>query len=260
MDKKDLEELDKWKEQKMNHIETYGVDVFNKKKKKRGNRILEKLFKLLYNIVKTILTIFIFVIIIGTFAILFMKYQEIENKLHVDPVETISLMYNKNVKVVSRDIDEDKNGTYILTTKENEEIRFYAVVNWNSLTQDYSDRCQKYYYEKWQNENKGMLKTIEKTGENNILTYEQYIEIENNEQLENAVNLIYDLRVFAGENFSPDWNIYIIAENQRMYLFNSANYSREETLKRMQEMYNRVLNGEIVESEPNLVLEFLKGM
>ena len=105
-----------------------------------------------------------------------------------------------------------------------------------------------------------MLKTIEEIGENNILKYEQYIEIENHEQLENAVNLIYDLKVSAGENFAPDWNIYIIAENQKMYLFNSANYSREETLKRMQEMYNRVLNGEIVEPEPNLVLDFLKGM
>ena len=173
MDKKDLEELENWKKQKMNYVETYGVDIFNEKEKKRGRRILEKLFKLLYGIAKAILIILIFVIIIGTFAVLFMKYQEIENKLHVDPVETISLMYNKNVKVVSRDIDEDKNGTYILTTKENEEIRFYAVVNWNSLTQDYSDRCQKYYYEKWQNDNKNLIEISEYINDNKILEYEQ---------------------------------------------------------------------------------------
>ena len=145
-----------------------------------------------------------------------MKYQEIENKLHVDPVETISLMYNKNVKVVSRDIDEDKNGTYILTTKENEEIRFYAVVNWNSLTQDYSDRCQKYYYEKWQNDNKNLINVSEYINDNKILEYEQYIKIDKYEQIEEAVSLLCEFKEFAGKDFFPDWNIYLIVNNQEL--------------------------------------------
>lgn len=260
MDKKDLEELEKWKKQKMNYIETYGVDIFHEKKKKKSTKVLEKLFNFLYKVAKAILIILIFVIIIVTITGLILYYQYIDSKLHVDPVETISNMYNKNVKIVSKNIDEDRNGTYILTTKENPDIEFNAYVQWNSLKQDYSDRCHKYYYEKWQNEDKGMLKTSEYTEENNILTYEQYIEIENNEQLEKAVNLIYELKEFAGKDFFPDWNIYIIAENQRMYLFNSANLTREEILKRMQEMYNRVLNGEVVEPRPNLVLEFLQGL
>ena len=260
MDKKDLEELENWKKQKMNYVETYGVDIFNEKKKKKSTKVLEKLFNFLYKIAKAILIILIFVIIIVTITGLVLYYQYIDSKLHVDPVETVSNMYNKHVEIIEKNVDEDRNGDYILTTKENSNIRFNAHVEWRSLAEDYADRCHKYYYEKWENKNKGMLKTIEEIGKNNILKYEQYIEIENHEQLENAVNLIYDLKVSAGENFAPDWNIYIIAENQKMYLFNSANYSREETLKRMQEMYNRVLNGEIVEPEPNLVLDFLKGM
>ena len=169
-------------------------------------------------------------------------------------------MYNKHVEIIEKNVDEDRNVDYILTTKDNPDIRFNAHVEWRSLAEDYADRCHKYYYEKWENENKGMLKTIEEIGENNILKYEQYIEIANNEQLEKAVNLIYELKEFAGKDFFPDWNIYIIAENQRMYLFNSANLTREEILKRMQEMYNRVLNGEVVEPRPNLVLEFLQGL
>lgn len=256
MDKKDLEEINKWKKQKMNYIETYGVDIFNEKEKKRGRRILEKLFKLLYGIAKAILIILIFVIIIGTFAVLFMKYQEIENKLHVDPVETISLMYNKNVKVVSRDIDEDKNGTYILTTKENEEIRFYAVVNWNSLTQDYSDRCQKYYYEKWQNDNKNLINVSEYINDNKILEYEQYIKIDKYEQIEEAVSLLCEFKEFAGKDFFPDWNIYLIVNNQRMYPFTSLNENKENVIKKMQEMYNKIISGEIEEPKKNPITEF----
>lgn len=260
MDKKDLEEIEKWKKQKMNYVETYGVDIFHEKKKKKSVKIFEKLFNLLYRIFKAILIILIFVIIIVTLTGIIMYYSYIDSKLHVDPVETISNMYSINVEIISKNIDEDRNGNYVLTTKENQNIQFNAHVNWNSLTQDYADRCHKYFYEKWENENKEKLNIIENIAENNILSYEQYIKIENNEQLENAVNLIYDLREFAGEDFSPDWNIYIIAENQRMYLFNSANYSREETLKRMQEMYDRVMNGEIVEPRPNPIGEFFGGM
>ena len=92
MDKKDLEEIEKWKKQKMNYVETYGVDIFHEKKKKKSVKIFEKLFNFLYRIVKTILIILIFVIIIVTITGIVMYYNYIDSKLHVDPVETISNM------------------------------------------------------------------------------------------------------------------------------------------------------------------------
>ena len=165
-------------------------------------------------------------------------------------------MYNKNVKVVSRDIDEDKNGTYILTTKENEEIRFYAVVNWNSLTQDYSDRCQKYYYEKWQNDNKNLIEISEYINDNKILEYEQYIKIDKYEQIEEAVSLLYEFKEFAGKDFFSDWNIYLIVNNQRMYPFTSLNENKENVIKKMQEMYNKIISGKIEKTKKNPITEF----
>lgn len=252
MDKKDYEEIEKWKKQKMNYVETYGVDIFHKKKEEKKYRITEKLFNFFYRTAKTILIILIFVIIIGTFIGLFWYYDYINSKLHADPVDTISSMYDKKVKIVSKDIDENKNGTYILTTKENKELEFNAIVNWKELTQDYSDRCQKYYYNKWENPDKNKINTIE-TYENDgkILKYEQYIKIENKEEITDAVKLIQDFIKSAGEFFFPDWNIYLLVDNQKIYLFTSIVINEEQIINDAENRFEQIKNNEIINENNN---------
>lgn len=237
MDKKDLEEIEKWKRQKMNHVETYGVDIFNEKKKNSSklSKTLNKLFNLMYRIAKALLIILIFVIIIGTFLLLVWYYEDLYNKMHIDPVSTLSGMYRKNVEVVSANIDDNKNGKYILTTKENPDVQFTAIVNWESMREDYSDRTQKYYYEKWTNENKDKLETKEIYDENgDILIYEQYIEIKDKNEIESSINLINDFIKYAGEMYSPDWELYYLVSGQRIYPIDIERLNKDDFIKKIE--------------------------
>lgn len=239
MDKKDLEEIENWKKQRMNHVETYGVDIFreNKEEKSKVSKMLDKIFNLLYRIAKILLIILIFVIIIGTFVLLIWYYSTIYNKMHVDPVSTLSGMYGKNVEIVSSNIDRNKNGKYILTTKENPEIQFTAIVNWESMREDYSDRCQKYYYERWTNPNKYKLITEERYDENgDILVFIQYIEIKEKDEIEEKINLIDSFVNFAGDMFEPDWELYWVINGKRIYPFDIRNLSKEQAINKMEEM------------------------
>ena len=235
MDKKDLEEIEKWKRQKMNYVETYGVDIFNENKKKKESKFLNKLFNLMYRIAKTLLIILVFVIIIGTFILLVWYYKSIHDKIHIDPVSTISGMYNKNVEIVSLSLDDNKNGKYILTTKENPNVQFTAIVNWESMREDYSDRCQKYCFEKWTNENKNKIITKEEYDENgDILVYTQYIEIKEKGEIESSIDIINDFINFAGEIFEPDWELYWIVNNQRIYPFDIKDLSKQELINEIE--------------------------
>ena len=237
MDKKDLEELKKWERQKMNYVETYGVDIFNEKKKNASklSKTLNKLFNLIYKIAKAILIILMFVVIIGTFALLIWYYGTIYDKMHIDPVSTISGMYNVNVEVVSKNIDDNQNGKYILTTKENPNVHFTAIVNWESMKQDYSDRTQKYYYENWKNVDKNKIKTEERYDENgDILVYRQYIEIENKNQIESSIDLINDFLKFAGKMYFPDWELYYLVSGQRIYPIDIERLNKEDFIKKIE--------------------------
>ena len=254
MDKKDLEELEKWKKQKMNYVETYGIDIFHKKKKTKKAKIAERLFKLTYKIAKTLLIILAFLIIILTFAILFWYYNYIYERLHAQPIKVLSGMYNKHIETVSSNTDEDGNGSYKLTVKENSEIIFNVFVNWSEMQEDYSDQCQKYYFNKWQNSEKSKLITEETYNENGILTYSQYIEVQTEEEVQNAVNLLYAFIESTENMFFPDWNLYLKVENQRIYPFYSTNYTKEQALEYSKEQFNKIMSnlGEVQKESEEL--------
>lgn len=239
MDKEDLEKIEKWKKQKMNYVETYGVDIFNEKEKNKEQKILEKSWNLFYRIAKITLIILCFIIVIGTFIGLYLYYDDLDKKLHVDPIETISGMYNKHVQVISKNVDKDRNGTYILTIEENRDIKFNAIVNWNSMKDDYSEQCQKYYYNKWQHKDKEKLIT-EEDNEDGILIFNQYVIINDYSQIEESINLMYDFIASAGEIFFPDWNLYLLIDNSHIYPFSSLNVDKESALKYSQEAFNNI--------------------
>ena len=237
MDKKDLEELDKWKREKKNYVETYGVDIFHKKKKKPVTKVAEKLFNFLYRIAKILLIITIFAIIIGTFVFLYMYYDYLDSKLHADPVENISIMYGKNAEIVSENIDDNRNGIYTMVTEEKPEIEFYAVVNWNQMAQDYSDRYQKYYYEHWQNENKDIIKTNETYTHNILLQYEQYIEITEPSEIEPCVDLVLDFLNYSKDAFYIDWNLHFVVNNKNVYVYLDSN--KEKFINTLENAFNQ---------------------
>ena len=238
MDKKDLEELKEWKEKNLNYIETYGVDIYKKGSQKKKT---EKIINAINKIVKVILIIFCILIIFGTGALLIYRWNIIYDSLHINPKETLEGMYKINLVEVSKNIDSHQNGSYIFELKDNSEIRFNVIVEWASMNEDYADNCQKYYFEHWENTNKDLIQTSVTYYDEIILKYEQYIQITGETEIEYAVKLMYDLVKFAGNKFSPDWELYLkIGENVRIYPFDYYNIDLEKSINKVQSDYENL--------------------
>lgn len=236
MDKKDLEELEDWKRKQMNYVETYGIDIFNPKE---PNKILVKLLKVFEKVTKGVLILTIIFIVVGLFGGLIGYYSYVHSKLHINPTKTISKMYNKHVKVLSKNIDEYENGEYEFTIKENKEINFKAIVEWNQMKDDYSDRCQKYYFERWQGEQKNKVKTDEHY-DSGLLRYAQYIEINSYDEIEEAINILYQFALSAGKMYFPDWDLHLMYNNVNIYPFFSLELNREEALKEARKQFLQI--------------------
>lgn len=234
MDKKDEEELKEWKEKNLNYVETYGIDIFNEKE---NSKKVTQTIEIINKIIKVILIIFAIGVVVFTFALLIYRWKIVYDKVHINPKKTIESMYHIKIKEISKDVNEYDNGKYIFALKDNTEIQFNAYVEWTSMVEDYTDNCQKYYFEHWQNENKLQIKT-EETYTNNILKYEQYIEINNKEEIENAVKLMYDFVMYVGDKFLPHWSLYLkIDENRRIYPFDYYNIDLENSINKSKDEY-----------------------
>lgn len=259
MDKKDLEEIEKWKRNKMNYVETYGIDIFNKKGKSKKKKIVEKIINTIYKIVKGILILLCIAIVAITIFLIYFKWNEAYNKLHIDAIGTLEGMYKIKINVESKNLDENDNGLYICSLKDNSDIKFNIITLWGGMTEDYADRCQKYFFDNWKNSNKNLIKTVETYSENNMLKYEQYIEITGNNEdkaeekindenvdmdaeIENAVRLMYDFVETAGDKFSPDWELYLkLDTGGRIYPFGYSNVNLENSLNMAKNEYHKII-------------------
>ena len=229
MDKKDEQELKEWKEKNLNYIENYGIDIFKDGKKKRK---IEKIIDIVNRIIKCILIIFALLIVLFTAFLLIYRWAIINNKLHINPKETVENMYKIKLNEVYSSIDSNQNGVYIFELKDIKEIRFNVKVEWAEMNEDYADNCQKYFYDKWENANKSIINTNSSYYEDTILKYEQFIQISDYIDLENAVRLMYDLVEFAKDKFSPDWELYLkVGENSRIYPFAYYDITLEKSIE-----------------------------
>lgn len=233
MDKKDLEELEEWKNKKLQYVETYGIDIFNPKK---PNKTTVKILNILDRVTKVFLIILIILIIVVLFGGLIGTYVALNEKVHINPRTTLSKMYGVHVKVISKNLDKNRNGEYYLTIKENKDIQFRAITQWKQMQNDYSDRCEKYYFEKWQSEHKNKLK-VEENYNNGLLDYSIYIEIENVEQLLNATTILHEFVQSANKLYFPDWNVYIKLDKYRIYPFSKANMTKEQAIESARSNY-----------------------
>ena len=150
-------------------------------------------------------------------------------------------MYNKHVKVISKNIDEYENGEYVFTIKENKEITFKAIVEWDKMKDDYTDRCQKYYFERWENEQKNKVKTEERY-DLGLLKYAQYIEINSYEEIEEAINILYEFALSAGKMYFSDWDLHLIYNKINIYTFYSLELNRKEAFQEAEKRFLQIQN------------------
>lgn len=239
--KKDWEELEKWDEQrKLEQKEKFKIDFseLNQKREYKGVKALVKAMSI------TGKTLKIFAIIIFTIAIffillnLYVNFTNIKERTNVSVVETLENMYNIEVKIISQNIDEKENGTYKLQLKENDEIKFTAIKNFGSLTEDFLDNYHKYYFDKWESPNKEYF-IVEENINNEILDYDTHLLINNYGDIEKNVNIINEFVDFCGTKFYPSWQIYLKKGNSRIYPYDHSGMSKEDAMNNAKELFNK---------------------
>ena len=87
------------------------------------------------------------------------------------------------------------------------------------------------------------LFTVKESYSDELLSYETYIEINNEEELKAGVDAINNLVEFCGnENFYPTWNMYLSYEGHRIYPYEQSNVSNEEALNKSLEKFHSFTN------------------
>ena len=233
MDKKnDWDELEQWnslrEEEQKNRFGKY-PEEFKKNKK------IDRLAKSMDITIKVIRGIFFAIIALALLAyILYMVDQK------VDVEGTIENLYKVKTEIVDKNLDKNGSGTYKLETKGKDNIRFTVVKTGKNLTDDFSDNCQKYYFDLW-NSPKKELFTVNENYDGEILNYETYIEVNNEDEIEKGVEALSDLTEFCGnQDFYQTWNIYLSVKGKRIYPYMQSGLSREEIVNKTLEKFNEI--------------------
>ena len=233
MDKKnDWEELEQWnelrEEERKNRFGEY-PEGFQKNKK------IDRLAKSMDITIKVIRGIFFAIIALALLAyILYMVDQK------VDVEGTIENLYKVKTEIVDKNLDKNGSGTYKLETKGKDNIRFTVIKQGTMLKDDFSDNCQKYYFDLW-NSPKKELFTVNENYDGEILNYETYIEVNNEDEIEKGVEALSDLTEFCGnQDFYQTWNIYLCVKGKRIYPYMQSGLSREEIVNKTLEKFNEI--------------------
>ena len=234
--KDDWNELEKWNTQRIiNEKEKskFYYEEFSKNEKidiaVKGLKVTGGVFKLI-----TFIIILIVVFILATFINIHLS--NLRGRVTVNVVSTIQNMYNTKIKVISKYVDKEDDGIYRLQVKKNKEIQFNAIKDGNSLKEDFSDRTHQYFFNKWNSTNKEKF-VVNEIVNNEILEYHTYIKISGYEEIEEAVNIIYEFKEFCEKDFSSLWHIYLIQENKRIYPYQNNTMSKEEVINYAKELY-----------------------
>lgn len=237
--KNDWEELEKWEQNRIeNDKSKYGVEYKKIERKSQNKKIdsLVRKLKIIENFAKVITIIISCVGFLALLIYTYFQFANLKERTDVEVKKTIENNYNVKIKIISKDVDEKENGTYRLELRDNTEIKFTAIKNYGSLTEDYLDNCQKYYFDKWISLSKQQF-IINENINNGILEFETYIEINTSAELEKGMNAINEFVDYCGKNFCASWNIYLKKGEHRIYPYQQSEMTAEEATNNAKELY-----------------------
>lgn len=255
--KEDWEELEKWAEnEKVKNIETFKLDLDNvdmQKKAKKVNTVVRFLNKIL-KIIKKIYLLFVIFIALSTLIFLYTGFSNMKSRFNAD-IGSIEDMNHIKIKILSQDTDDRGNGTYIMALKNKQEIQFKAIKDYGKLSDDYHANFQKYIFNNWDNDLKEKFEVKENINNNGLLSYENYIIVDNIEELEKATEYIIDFLEYAekwnkenkivkikwqkdGQFIVPIYNIYIQFQERIIYPYHAMFQTADEIREESKNLYN----------------------
>lgn len=242
-DWKKLEKEQKIKDSSI--IQKYGFDIkkytektFSKdglEKRKKRNKLIKILIVLII-----LLTIFIQINSVN---------MKIKTSVREKLTNDIEKYYNEEVEIISEKTYWRGNGFYTLKTKNTPNIEMHVVIDGENTSNDLDDRYYKYYFEKWQNENKNKFVVNEsyedytyktKTMPNWQLNYYTYIEVSNYEQMLQATEDIISFIEYTG-NRTIIIGSYIKINDNLIIPHGTPNETNEEIRESAKWQYDRLL-------------------
>lgn len=116
--------------------------------------------------------------------------------------------YNEKFEIVSSDVNEIGSGTYILSPKNNKEIKFNASKKGSYTKDDYRETIIKHYTEKYVKENNITNIKIDESKINDplyhktdFLQYDFWFEIQSYNDIENIVRTLYNIESYICQNY-----------------------------------------------------------
>ena len=258
MDNKDeWKELEQWEEnRKIENKEKFGLD-FNKINMKKKEKRMNIFAKVLNTMGKTGLVVFTLISLILAFSVFMLinvNFSNIKTRANID-VEIVLDKYHIKAKIIEKEIDEHENGKYIFELKNNKEIKFTVIKKWGALSEDFKANYQKCIFDSWNDDIKTNFKIKENIDENGLLNYENFIEIQNEEELDRATEYL-----IAFLEYSEKWNkenkiveiqwqkdgqfivpieIYIKMQEKIIYPYNTMYQTADEIRNEVKRIYKQ---------------------
>lgn len=242
MDKKDIEELEKWQREHENNLkEKYGCDITRlsketQKSTKTIDTITNVTGKIGISLKKLLIIIFsIALIIIMYFLIVY--FNSIKSNVSIDAIGTLKSMYGKDLTITSQELDEKGNGTYQVQTTGNDKINFTVVKKYGNFSSDYSSSCLKYFFEKWNSNSKKFFIVDESKEDNGLLKYNLYENINQFDDIDSAVDKYEEFKDFANEYYFEDWGIWIKKGEFKYPMVLGTGYSEDAIRTKLKREY-----------------------
>lgn len=190
--KSDWDELEKWNQNRIeDEKEKLGFEA--RKDWLKGIKKQDKIRKIIkYSV--------IVIIIVIVLTYLFISYKDKRIKESINVMEGYYNTNNKSeIEITEKKIGISGNGFYTYYSKDTPNIEIHAFRQGNTVESDVSSRFHKYFFEKWEDNEKDKFVVVENykdckyrltTRKNWLLEYQTYIEVNNYDEMLAATETI----------------------------------------------------------------------
>ncbi len=223
--KDDWKKLEIWADdRRREEIRKYGIDITKEQNTKKVE-LFSKTLNKTWDIVFRTVCILIFIIVIYLLSVYVKSFNELNRKLDVDIIREMKGRYSVEFVSDGQELDANGNGIYLLSNKENRNIKFSVIKKGQEIYDDYCDKSLKYCFDNWKSEYKSIFNVEEYTKENGLLSYTLYANANNFSEINKILDAYFDLKN-GSEKYLTYGNIKIRDGEYVNNIF--SNLSREE--------------------------------
>lgn len=197
-------------------------------------------------------------------AILSITIYSVHEKEKNSVKEIIHNKYGINISLVSKNIDENENGSYTFKLNDLPDVQFSVIKDFNNIDDDYISHISKYFFTKWKGKN--IKFTTESYTAYNLFFYKIYANFTEWSEIPSVLKNISDFTKSCDGYFNKNciWNVYIknddfiVApfQNSNVNINNSTYYTEKAYLNYLYDNnideYNKVPQSDIDKFEKNV--------